>query len=656
MLGYRPTGARLHAMAWVAALLAASLAACGDSDDGNGASWALPDSGTEPAEAAAPDAAWSEASAPEGAAEAAAEAGPAADGDGDLVPDAQDNCPGVANPQQQDTDQDGEGDACELQDGTWEHPFIIPGDVSLPDYRDARDTKDATAKVVDKYPGHESIDESGAEYVYMFRLEQRAEVTARIAPEPASTDVDVHLLSSASPPVVVKRGDRGVAATLEPGLYHLALDSCGQSGKPLPGPYQLTVSMVGWHAGTLQDPWLPGDADPKPLALPFAFTDDRDTTSAASDALDKYPGFENLDESGPEIAYRFTIAEPARLSAFIDYTEPDGTDIDLHLLSSLEPLKLLDRGNRSVYALLEPGTYWLVMDTYVSGGTPKTGPYHLSLSLRPRKPKASERFDDYVLAAVDYLAAEYRLLGYDSAVLTHDIPYGSYGSILMSGGAKTMCVAAAMEVILTAMNLWAEDRPDKAVFDFLPITSWQNLQSTSIKAHIWVNHDLDSWGTADALAHFGMGENVAFEKLRPGAFVNINRTNGTGHAVVFLSFIDIEGTESAAWHEGVVGFKYFSSQGGLEVGAGGLDFRYAVFDKYGTPTMPYKRDTGIIYSTSQHYLNTGFMYAPTQWKKPPAAPMWLAADSVFDPFYFNGVTLDDALPATHGALLHPKSH
>lgn len=388
---------------------------------------------------------------------------------------------------------------------------------------------------------------------------------------------------------------------------------------------------------------MPGEDASAPLTLPFAFTDSRDTTLATSDVLDVYPP-SDLDESGPEYIYRFEVGERARLSAFIDYTEPDGTDIDLHLLSSLDPPVLVTRGNRSVYSLLEPGTYWLVMDTYVSAGVPQAGPYNLSLSIRSRQPAPHQRFDDYLLAAVDYLAASYRLLGYDSAVLTHDIPYGDQGNILATGGGRTMCVAAAMEIILTAMNIWAEDTGDTAVFDYLPKNSWESLSSTAIKAHIWVNHDLDAWGTADALVHFGMGENVAFEQLHPGSFININRTNGTGHAVVFLSFIDIEGTESATWHSNVVGFKYFSSQGGFDVGAGGLDFRYAVFEEFGEPAMPYKRDTGIIYSTNPHYLNTGEMFSPDYWAMPAAAPSPMLPPTVFDPGYFNGVTLDDGLP------------
>ena len=118
--------------------------------------------------------------------------------------------------------------------------------------------------------------------------------------------------------------------------------------------------------------------------------------------------------------------------------------------------------------------------------------------------------------------------------------------------------------------------------------------------------------------------------------------------MVFLAFIDINGTEYDQWNDQVVGFKYFSSQGGYDAGAGGLDYRYAVFDEFGEPDMPYKRDVHIIYSTNQRYLNTGMIYKPDLW----LATSWvqglrmysLDEDlSIFDPEYFNGVTIDDEL-------------
>ena len=123
----------------------------------------------------------------------------------------------------------------------------------------------------------------------------------------------------------------------------------------------------------------------------------------------------------------------------------------------------------------------------------------------------------------------------------------------------------------------------------------------------------DTETTADRPSFIGMGMTVPFEELTPGSLINLNRTNGTGHAVVFLSFIDGQGNELPSHGADVVGFKYFSSQGGYDAGAGGLDYRYAIFSQYGQPTMPYKRDVNVIDSEDQKYLNTGVMYAPKRW-------------------------------------------
>lgn len=576
----------------------------------------------------------------------AVDAAPEPDGDGDGVPDDVDNCPEVANADQWDTDQDGEGDACEVQDGTPEHPFLIPGDPSLPDYRHARDTSEALSDRFDVYPGHENLDESGPEYVYMTRLEVPVQLDAWIAfPEPDGVDVDVHLLSSLEPLSVLSRGHYEAGALLDPGVYYLTLDTFVSAGDELAGPYDLSVRLTAWHEGTLSDP-IPvgGDANAS-LVLPYEYRDARDTTEAVSDDIDVYPGYEQLDESGPEVVYSFTIDEPARLAAAIDFEEPAGTDVDLHLLSDTGPVTLVTRGNTSLYAVLEPGTYWLVADTFVDSGVEQAGPYNLWLSIRPRNLPSSTTFNDHVLSAVDYIYANYRLRGYDAAALTHDIPYpgGEDDQMLhMSGGDKTMCVAAAMEIMLTAMHIYAEDTGDDTVWDYLPERSWESLASDCIKAHIWVNHDLDTWGTADALVIYGMGEAVVFEDLTPGSFINLNRTTGSGHAVIFLSFIDILGNESPVWHPDVIGFRYFSSQGGLAVGAGGMDYRYAIFSDFGSPEMPYKRDINVIYSTNPHYLNTGVMWHPDHWTVPPSfkagAPITY---SEFDPVYFDGVTVDD---------------
>jgi len=287
-----------------------------------------------------------------------------------------------------------------------------------------------------------------------------------------------------------------------------------------------------------------------------------------------------------------------------------------------------------------------VADTFGGGGEEaQSGAYHLSLSVRRRGESHPAYFNPYILAAVDYLYANYGLLGYDSAALTHDMSYGDYGTVYRSGGAKTMCVAGMLEVILQAMSIYAEDSGDWSLFDYLPLSSWTSLHSQNIKAHIWVNHELGTWGTPDALVNFEMGEIVPFEELEPGAFLNLNRVSGTGHAVVFISFIDTYGNEYAVHNKSVIGFKYFSAQGGYEVDAGGLDYRYAVFDDYGKPAMPYKRDSGIIQTDNQHYLNTGAMFMPAYWGEPEALPEWdQSSERGFDEDFFDGDTGEDAEP------------
>lgn len=253
-------------------------------------------------------------------------------------------------------------------------------------------------------------------------------------------------------------------------------------------------------------------------------------------------------------------------------------------------------------------------------------------------------FNDYILKAVDYLNKNYRLKGYNiKAVLTHDIPYGTLGNIKATKPPQTMCVAAVMEVMLTAFQQYANETKDYSVYNYLPKSSYEKLGSGDIKGHIWVNHDFNSYGTSDALYNFGMGEKVKFEELRPGAFVNINRTTKTGHAVVFLSYINALGKEQTNYNNDVIGFKYFSSQGKAEAGQGGFDYRYAIFSKHGCPVLKtnIKRDCNVIYSEDQVYLNTGMMLSPKYWTGITPKVYNMKGYSVLDENYFNGVTTDD---------------
>ena len=70
-------------------------------------------------------------------------------------------------------------------------------------------------------------------------------------------------------------------------------------------------------------------------------------------------------------------------------------------------------------------------------------------------------FSSYVLKAVSELYRNYGLLGYDiKCILTHDMEYHTYGTIKARKPPLTMCVAAVMEVILTAYDIYARETGD----------------------------------------------------------------------------------------------------------------------------------------------------------------------------------------------------
>gem|GEM_PF-1664979 len=279
-----------------------------------------------------------------------------------------------------------------------------------------------------------------------------------------------------------------------------------------------------------------------------------------------------------------------------------------------------------------------------SGGEIAETVYYVNV-VEPGQPD-DRYFSKYLLKAVEWTEARYGLKGYDiNSVLTHDIVYHTSGTIVAKNPPLTMCVAAQMELMLIAYQLYAQESGDYSPYAYLPKRSYEGQSASDLKGHIWVNHEFHSYGTADALINFGMGERTVFEALKPGSFVNINRTNKTGHAVLFLGFIDAKGNIQEEHNSRVVGFKYYSSQGKSKPGQGGFDYRYAVFDKYGCPELLEKRDCKVIYSTNQNMLNTGTMLAPKFWKRlPPDAafnPGNSRGTTVFDAARFNGVTTDD---------------
>ncbi len=275
--------------------------------------------------------------------------------------------------------------------------------------------------------------------------------------------------------------------------------------------------------------------------------------------------------------------------------------------------------------------------------------FTIQIAENPTPQNDGSGFHSYLVRATELIHARYGMLGYDiRAQFTHDLPFSNYGFLKATRGAKTMCVAAMLEVIVTAFNLYVEETGDRTVFEHLPFRSWGGFGRNDIKAHIWVSSSLASYGTADAVTKFGMGEKVSFKELHPGSFINFNRTNGTGHAVLFLSYLDKHGNELPEWSPEVAGFKYYSAQGRSARGQGGMGYKYAFFSTSGCPNIPFPRDCGIRYSENQKILTTGMMWHPRMWERTKsvrASGTESTADTgpaTAEPgFVFDGLTTDD---------------
>jgi hypothetical protein len=272
-----------------------------------------------------------------------------------------------------------------------------------------------------------------------------------------------------------------------------------------------------------------------------------------------------------------------------------------------------------------------------------------------------EDFNAYILKSVEVLNKSYAAKGYGQSSYTHAMTYGPSQPgkpayvIKPTNRPYTMCVAAVAEIIVTALNIYmADERTDpkmvSRVLSDLPGQGWVRMRPRDIRSHIWGDKHLKAWGTADALSTFGIGRHARFSELRPGAFVNVNRLNKSGHAVVFLGYIDGKGNDLAVYGPEVAGFRYFSSQGVDHAPGSGFGYRWAFFNQNGAKYCPAigkgrKVDCGIIYSTDEVMLNTGYMLLPAYWDTAYRDRSLKAiADRIYAQNYSKG-TADLGLPA-----------
>ncbi len=179
----------------------------------------------------------------------------------------------------------------------------------------------------------------------------------------------------------------------------LTLAACSTGTQPEPGDPAAPTN--GDPTPAPGDEATPGDAPPpgdqdlgpvgtlnNPIAITaFPFTDTRDTNLAPGPGFDRYECSPEADEAGDAFVYVLTVPSAGTLEARVDDAPGGEVDVDLHLLTALDPAACSIRDNIAISYAITPGTHYLIVDTWVDDtATPLAGPYTLDVDFTPTTP------------------------------------------------------------------------------------------------------------------------------------------------------------------------------------------------------------------------------------------------------------------------------
>lgn len=220
----------------------------------------------------------------------------------------------------------------------------------------------------------------------------------------------------------------------------------------------------------------------------------------------------------------------------------------------------------------------------------------------------------YLVSVTTSMADEVGGRGYDlGSSFTDILSYGG-AKVMPTNGGKTMCVAAVAEAMIRAIDRHARDTGSSTAFEKLPVAHWTNGSLLHLRAHLYQFKGANSGGPGDALTRLGIGEEVPFNALQAGDLLAFSRKK-TGHAVVFLGYLDAAGKPVAAYDaKRVAGFRYLSAQGSaLQPPHAGVGYRNAYFAGSSAPLGCNKRqeDCGVLRVSA--YLNGGRLWTPDRW-------------------------------------------
>ncbi len=138
----------------------------------------------------------------------------------------------------------------------------------------------------------------------------------------------------------------------------------------------------------------------------FPYDTSGDTSTSGLSAWDYYSCAPSTNESGPEIIYEVILDEDGFLAATV--SDGSGVDVDVHILSDLDPDDCVDRGHEEAGAFLTAGTWYVVVDSWVSAsGVVYDGAYTLTLG--------HTSVDEFVAYGLDSLVMEDALTAFDNA-------------------------------------------------------------------------------------------------------------------------------------------------------------------------------------------------------------------------------------------------
>lgn len=180
--------------------------------------------------------------------------------------------------------------------------------------------------------------------------------------------------------------------------------------------------------------------------------------------------------------------------------------------------------------------------------------------------------------------------GYDikKGGFTRDLYYDE--TKLFSAKHISHCVSMTYQIITEALARYNKDK------------SWLKKKIYGLNRKTYSGDFLECWyadagcaGARDALIKAGMGASISnFSDALAGDFINFDRTNRTGHSVVFLAFIDKKGNRVANYDsKKVVGFQYFTSNSSTK----GVGIRNGYFSDFCGPAASGTADCKIMKSS-----------------------------------------------------------